>query len=120
VISSRSPGWMPHELRAGHGPIRQWLTGYSQTWRLLSVEFNLLKYTIIPFHIQSQKPVLLFDPNVIRKQFPCLDRPEEIIFGNNMTTPTLHISRWLARNLQAGDNILVTRLDHDANISPGC
>ena len=45
-------------------------------------------------------------------------RPEEIIFGNNMTTLTLHISRSLARNLQAGDNILVTRLDHDANISP--
>src|SRR6266508_1754002 len=35
--------------------------------------------------------------------------------GNNITTLTLHISRWLVRNLQAGDNILVTRLDHDAN-----
>jgi cysteine desulfurase family protein (TIGR01976 family) len=35
-----------------------------------------------------------------------------------MTTLTLHISRSLARNLQPGDNILVTRLDHDANISP--
>jgi cysteine desulfurase family protein (TIGR01976 family) len=45
-------------------------------------------------------------------------QPEEIIFGNNMTTLTLHISRSLARNLQQGDNILVTRLDHDANISP--
>jgi selenocysteine lyase/cysteine desulfurase len=45
-------------------------------------------------------------------------RPEEIIFGNNMTTLTLHISRSLARNLQAGDSILVTRLDHDANIAP--
>ncbi|HVF26355.1 MAG TPA: aminotransferase class V-fold PLP-dependent enzyme, partial [Anaerolineales bacterium] len=45
-------------------------------------------------------------------------RPEEIIFGNNMTTLTLHISRSLARNLNRGDNILVTRLDHDANIAP--
>ncbi len=45
-------------------------------------------------------------------------RPEEIIFGNNMTTLTLHMSRSLARNLKAGDNILVTRLDHDANIAP--
>jgi selenocysteine lyase/cysteine desulfurase len=45
-------------------------------------------------------------------------RPEEIIFGNNMTTLTLHMSRLLARNLQADDNILVTRLDHDANIAP--
>jgi len=45
-------------------------------------------------------------------------RPEEIIFGNNMTTLALRISRSLARNLQSGDNILVTQLDHDANISP--
>ncbi|GAB4540464.1 MAG: cysteine desulfurase-like protein [Anaerolineales bacterium] len=45
-------------------------------------------------------------------------RPEEIIFGNNMTTLSLHMSRTLARNLNAGDEILVTRLDHDANISP--
>ncbi|MGD0612794.1 MAG: cysteine desulfurase-like protein [Anaerolineales bacterium] len=45
-------------------------------------------------------------------------RPEEIIFGNNMTTLTLHISRSLARGLNPGDEIVVTRLDHDANISP--
>ena len=43
---------------------------------------------------------------------------DEIIFGNNMTTLTLHISRSLARNLGKGDEILVTRMDHDANISP--
>lgn len=45
-------------------------------------------------------------------------RPEEIIFGNNMTTLTLHISRSLSRSWQAGDEIVVTRLDHDANITP--
>lgn len=43
---------------------------------------------------------------------------EEIIFGNNMTSLTLHISRSLSRSWQPGDTILVTRLDHDANISP--
>lgn len=45
-------------------------------------------------------------------------RPEEIIFGQNMTSLTLHISRSLARTLQPGDEIVVTRLDHDANIAP--
>ncbi|MCS6907474.1 MAG: cysteine desulfurase-like protein, partial [Anaerolineales bacterium] len=45
-------------------------------------------------------------------------RPEEMIFGANMTTLTFHLSRSLARWLQAGDRIVVTRLDHDANISP--
>ena len=44
--------------------------------------------------------------------------PEEIIFGNNMTTLTLHISRSLSRAWQAGDEIVVTRLDHDANVTP--
>jgi len=45
-------------------------------------------------------------------------RPEEIVFGNNMTTLTLHLSRSLARRLSPGDELVVTRLDHDANISP--
>ncbi len=44
--------------------------------------------------------------------------PEEIIFGNNMTTLTLHISRSLAREWKPGDEIVVTRLDHDANVTP--
>ena len=44
--------------------------------------------------------------------------PQEIIFGNNMTSLTLHISRSLARTWQAGDEIVVTRLDHDANVTP--
>jgi cysteine desulfurase family protein (TIGR01976 family) len=45
-------------------------------------------------------------------------RPDEIVFGANMTSLTLHISRSISRTWQAGDEILVTRLDHDANITP--
>lgn len=45
-------------------------------------------------------------------------RPEEIVFGQNMTSLTFSISRALARTWQPGDEIVVTRLDHDANISP--
>ena len=43
---------------------------------------------------------------------------DEIVFGPNMTTLTLSLSRSLARELQPGDEIVVTRLDHDANITP--
>jgi cysteine desulfurase family protein (TIGR01976 family) len=43
---------------------------------------------------------------------------DEIVFGNNMTTLTLHISRSISRSWQAGDEIVVTRLDHDANVTP--
>ncbi|HIP86865.1 MAG TPA: aminotransferase class V-fold PLP-dependent enzyme, partial [Anaerolineales bacterium] len=44
--------------------------------------------------------------------------PEEIVFGPNMTTLTFHISRALERELTPGDEVVVTRLDHDANIAP--
>jgi len=44
--------------------------------------------------------------------------PDEIIFGQNMTTLTLHVSRSIGNTLSKGDEIVVTRMDHDANISP--
>jgi cysteine desulfurase family protein (TIGR01976 family) len=44
--------------------------------------------------------------------------PDEIIFGPNMTTLTFHLSRSLGRNLGLDDEVIVTRLDHDANVSP--
>ena len=45
-------------------------------------------------------------------------RPEEIVFGQNMTSLTFSVSRAIAQTWQPGDEIVVTRLDHDANISP--
>ncbi len=45
-------------------------------------------------------------------------RPEEIVFGVNMTTLTYIVSRALARTFRPDDTLVVTRLDHDANISP--
>ena len=70
------------------------------------------------FETSRKSDEILHEAHVAMADFLNATRPEEIIFGNNMTTLTLHISRSLARNLQPGDNILVTRLDHDANISP--
>jgi cysteine desulfurase family protein (TIGR01976 family) len=43
---------------------------------------------------------------------------DEVVFGPNMTTLTYAISRALGRELSAGDEIVVTLLDHDANFSP--
>jgi len=43
---------------------------------------------------------------------------EEVVFGQNMTTITFSISRAIGRELKAGDEILLTTLDHDANFSP--
>src|SRR5262249_349269 len=43
--------------------------------------------------------------------------PNEVVFGPNMTTLTLGLSRALGRELGPGDEVVVTRLDHDANVA---
>src|SRR4051812_42900713 len=43
---------------------------------------------------------------------------DEIAFGPNMTTLTYAMSRAIGRELKSGDEIVLTRLDHDANVSP--
>jgi cysteine desulfurase family protein (TIGR01976 family) len=44
--------------------------------------------------------------------------PDEIAFGANMTTLTFHLARALARKWKAGDEVIVTELDHHANVAP--
>ena len=44
--------------------------------------------------------------------------PEEVIFGQNMTTLNFALSRTVGRELQVGDEILATKLDHDGNVAP--
>jgi len=44
--------------------------------------------------------------------------PDEIIFGQSMTSLTMHVSRSIGQHFQAGDEIIVSQMDHDANIAP--
>jgi len=44
--------------------------------------------------------------------------PGEVVFGNNMTTITFHVARALGRGWGPGDEVVVTELDHHANIAP--
>jgi cysteine desulfurase family protein (TIGR01976 family) len=44
--------------------------------------------------------------------------PKEIVIGPNMTTLTFGLSRAIAKTLQPGDEIVLTRMDHDANVNP--
>src|SRR6476619_2705384 len=46
------------------------------------------------------------------------DDPNTIVFGQNMTSLTFALSRALARTWRPGDEVIVTRLDHDANFTP--
>jgi cysteine desulfurase family protein (TIGR01976 family) len=45
-------------------------------------------------------------------------RADEIVFGQNMTSLTFHLARSLGRGWSAGDEVIVTELDHHGNIAP--
>src|SRR5262245_47040901 len=44
--------------------------------------------------------------------------PSEVVFGNNMTTITFHVARALGRQWGPGDEVVITELDHHANVAP--
>ena len=44
--------------------------------------------------------------------------PAEVVFGNNMTTITFHVARALGRKWGPGDEVVITELDHHANVAP--
>lgn len=70
------------------------------------------------FATSQQSDAVLHEAHAAMADFLNASSPDEIVFGQNMTTLTFHISRSLARRLNPGDEIVVTRMDHDANISP--
>jgi len=70
------------------------------------------------FETSQQSDAILHEAHAAMADFVNASSPDEIVFGANMTTLTLHISRSLARRLNPGDEIVVTRMDHDANIAP--
>src|SRR6185503_16310800 len=59
--------------------------------------------------------------NAVRKkvaEFLNAPRASEIVFGPNSTTNNFGLSRAIGKTLSAGDEIVLTRMDHDANVSP--
>ncbi len=70
------------------------------------------------FATSRKSDTILDEARAAAADFLNASRPEEIVFGPNMTSLTFNLSRSLARWLDPGDEIVVTRLDHDANIAP--
>ena len=60
---------------------------------------------------------LIGDARVAGADFLGCD-PDEVVFGANATTLLFHLARSVTRMLRPGDEVVVTRLDHDANIRP--
>lgn len=61
---------------------------------------------------------LLHDARQVCATFLNAPGPEWVSFGQNMTTITFHLARALARQWHAGDEIVVTELDHHGNVDP--
>ena len=70
------------------------------------------------FATSAASDAMLAEARMACADFYNASRPEEIVFGPNMTSLTFNFSRSLARWISPGDEIVVTRLDHDANITP--
>jgi cysteine desulfurase family protein (TIGR01976 family) len=70
------------------------------------------------FRTSEETDALLDDVHAAAADFLGADDPGEVAFGPNMTTLTLAVSRAIGRELGPGDEVVVTRLDHDANVAP--
>ena len=70
------------------------------------------------FTTSQESDAIIAEARTACADFYNASRSEEIIFGPNMTSLTLNLSRSLSKWLKPGDEIIVTRLDHDANITP--
>lgn len=70
------------------------------------------------FETSIESDEVLHEAHEAMKDFYNASSTEEIIFGNNMTTLTLYMSRSISREWKEGDEIVLTRLDHDANVTP--
>ena len=70
------------------------------------------------FTASRETDALLNEVHAAAADFLGAHHPDEIAFGPNMTTITFAISRALGRDLGPGDEVVVTRLDHDANVAP--
>lgn len=70
------------------------------------------------FTASVETDALLDEAHAAGADFLGAHDPAEIAFGPNMTTLTFAMSRAIGRDLAPGDEVVVTRLDHDANVAP--
>ena len=70
------------------------------------------------FTASVETDALLDEVHAAGADFVGAHDPDEIVFGPNMTTLTLSLSRAIGRDLRPDDEIVLTRLDHDANVAP--
>ncbi len=71
-----------------------------------------------PFRTSQESDAMLWSAHEAMADLLNAPSAHEIVFGPNMTTLTFAMSRSIGRDLAPGDEVLITRLDHDANRAP--
>jgi cysteine desulfurase family protein (TIGR01976 family) len=71
-----------------------------------------------PFATSARSDAIAEEAHVAAADLFGAAGPEEITFGPNMTSLTFHVSRSLGATMAPGDEIVVTGLDHEANVGP--
>ncbi|MEO5964245.1 MAG: cysteine desulfurase-like protein [Candidatus Limnocylindrales bacterium] len=71
-----------------------------------------------PFLTSRRSDAMLADAHLALADLLNAAFPDEIKLGANMTTLTMHVARSITASLQPGDEIVVTGLDHEANVGP--
>ena len=70
-----------------------------------------------PFETSARTVSVIDEPRTAGRFLGCA--PEEVTFGANMTSLSFALSRTAGEGFEPGDEIVVTRLDHDGNVAPG-
>jgi len=70
------------------------------------------------FATSKATDAMLYESRQIIRDMFCAPRPEEIVFGPSMTALNFNLSRAIAKTLPKDTEIVVTRMDHDANVAP--
>lgn len=70
------------------------------------------------FQTSKLASAIVDEARVAMADFVNAPSPDEMMFGQNMTSLTFHMARSLGRHFQAGDEIVLSQMDHDANVQP--
>jgi cysteine desulfurase family protein (TIGR01976 family) len=81
---------------------------------MLGASANLGGY----FRTSELAGAIVADAQAAMADFLNAPSSDEVVFGQNMTSLTFHVSRSIGRSFAAGDEIVLSRMDHDANVEP--
>lgn len=116
VVRSRFPALARPEVFLDNPGGTQMVQNSIQRMQRMMIENNANSGGV--FKTSKANDAIVYETREWVRDFFNAARAEEIVFGANMTTITYNLSRALARSFKAGDTIVVTRMDHDGNISP--